>query len=251
MTVFSLAIASGVALGLFWTVQRSPPRQALFSMDSGLAALAGALIASRLGFVAAQWAYFRVNPDEIMQFWLGGLSGSGALVGGALAALLSAWLAGRQPGRSADLLLPLGAALSAAAWLACWLDGAAYGAQSPAWWALPAGDEWGLYARRFPTQLLGALLALGWYALLEAGQGAGRPLNRLPEGGLAAVWLLGSGLSLFGLALLRGDPAQLWAGLRLEAWAALGVCLLALLGLGWAWLAARQQAQNGVESVQR
>jgi hypothetical protein len=53
--------------------------------------------------------------------------------------------------------------------------------------------------------------------LLDWGQ------TRLHRNGLAAALaLLGLSLELFGLSFLRADPAPLWNGVRLEAWAALG-----------------------------
>jgi len=147
---------------------------------------------------------------------------------------LVAWAVRQHPGHLADRLLPLGASLVAGAWLACWISGVAYGPETSAWWGLPAVDEQGLFLRRVPVQALGALAGLAWFALLEAGQ---RMLNQLPAGSCAGLWLLGTGLCSFGLSYLRADAAQHMAGLRLDAWGALGVAGLSILALFGAWLA--------------
>jgi phosphatidylglycerol:prolipoprotein diacylglycerol transferase len=234
VNAFSLLIAAGVGLGLGWTAARTSARLALETVDSGLVVLLGALVGGRLGYAAAHWTYFRLQPAEIFRVWQGGLSGSGALVGAALALLLAAWAFHQHPGRLADRLLPLGTALVAAGWLACWVSGAGYGGETNAWWGLPSADEQGLYAQRVPVQALGALAALAWFALLDAGQ---ERLARLPAGSSAAAWLLGTALCLFGLSFLRADPTRLLDGLRLDAWGALGAALLAVIGLAGAWLA--------------
>lgn len=240
MNAFSLVIALSASLGLGWTAVRTPARLALETVDNGLAILVGALLGGRLGYAAAHWAYFRVQPLEIFQVWLGGLSASGALSGAVLALVVVSWAIRQHPGKVSDRLLPLGATLVAGAWLACWISGAAYGPETNTWWGLPSVDEQGLYAQRVPTQLIGVLAALALYAGLEAMQGPGRLLTRLPAGSAASLWLLGTALSLYGLSYLRVDPAQLLAGLRLDAWGALAVAALAVICFVCAWLARRE-----------
>ena len=237
MNTYSLLIAVSVGLGLGWTAARTPARLALETVDNGLAVLLGALVGGRLGFVVAHWAYFRTQPVEIFQVWLGGVSGSGALVGAFLALLLVAWVIRQHPGLMADRLLPLGAALVAGAWLACWVSGVAYGSETSAWWGLPAMDEQGLVLKRVPVQALGALAGLAWFVQLETGQ---KTLSQLPAGSSAAIWLLGTALCMFGLSYLRADSIQLLSGLRLDAWGSLGVAGLALLALLGAWLVRRR-----------
>ena len=242
MNGFSVIMALSASLGLGWTAVRMTPRLALETVDNGLAALAGALLGSRLGYVLAHWSYFQKQPLEFFQFWSGGLSGSGALMGGCLAVLLVSLLIHQHPGKVADRLLPLGAALVAGAWLACWISGAAYGRETSAWWGLPSADELGFYARRFPVQALGVLAALAWYALLESRQSL---FDRLPAGSAASLWLLGTALSLFGLSFLRGDPARIVGSLRLDALGDLATILLAVLCLTSIWVA-RQRLMEAV-----
>ena len=56
--------------------------------------------------------------------------------------------------------------------------------------------------------------------------------ERFTRPGLAAgLWLLSMALGLFGLSFLRADLVPVWLGLRLDAWAALGFAVIALLAL--------------------
>ena len=73
---------------------------------------------------------------------------------------------------------------------------------------------------------IGAILTLGLLALLDWRQ----PLKPAP-GETVLLWGLGFSTIMFGLTLLRSDPAPVWLGLRLDAWAAaffLAACMLGL-----------------------
>lgn len=223
---FSILIGMGVGAGLLWVVWQSAPRQCEHRLNAALWALGGALLGGRAASVALLWPYYQAHPAEIPQVWLGGLDGAGALLGGVLGLLVAASVLRRPLGRLADALLPLLISVSVAAWLACWLDGTAYGPPVSAWWGVPARDEWGEIQRRLPVQLLGAMgtLLLSW--LVE------RLRARLAHSGqAAALGLLGVALILFGLSFLRSDPSLLWGSLRPEAWGALILGGVALIGL--------------------
>jgi prolipoprotein diacylglyceryltransferase len=185
------------------------------------------------------WTYFRQNIAEIPQLQLGGLSWPGASLGVLLALLIFASFSHQPVIELVEALLPLAATVTVMVWLACWLDGIAYGRTASAWWAFPARDEWGELAPRVPVQLLGAGLALGLLGLVDAVTPGGQRKPRRPAGQArqvggrpAVLWVVGfSGIMLV-LSGLRADPAPAWAGLRLDAWAAvflLGGSLVALV----------------------
>jgi phosphatidylglycerol:prolipoprotein diacylglycerol transferase len=225
----SLLLGLSAALGLAWAAWLSPAGQELRRVDHGLWVLAASLVGGRVGYVAFNWGYYRQQPWQIPAVYLGGLSWPGALCGGLLALALLARLTRQSFGQLADALLPLLAGLSCGAWLACWLNGCAYGPLTSAFWGLPARDEWGSLERRWPTQLLGALLALSWVGLLIWARGRFTGLSR--PGCTAALGLLGLAIQLGGLAFLRADPLPGWCQVRLDAWAAAGLGLAALAGL--------------------
>lgn len=226
MDMFSLLLGVGGAAGLIWVAYRAPEKKALSYVDAGLAALIGGLVGGRAVYVAVNWGYYHDHLVEIPQVWLGGFSGLGALAGSVLAIAQLALFVRQTFGELADALLPLATSMVTAAWLACWVDGCAYGAPVEAWWGLQARDEWGILLPRVPVQLIGALLSLGLFWSLE------RISDRLPVPGQAAgLAVLGLSLILFGLSFLRADPTPYWQGMRLEAWGALILAGLASLYL--------------------
>jgi phosphatidylglycerol:prolipoprotein diacylglycerol transferase len=153
--------------------------------------------------------------------------------GAAVGSLLGAWLFARLTRISAlellDDLLPLGVTLTISAWLGCWLDGCAYGPVAPNdWWGIPSVDQWGEIALRWPTQLFGAVLALGLiWAIDQARNSLSQPGLR---GGLGAFGLF---FQMFALSFLRADPAITWSGLRLDSWAALALAAACLIVFFW------------------
>jgi phosphatidylglycerol:prolipoprotein diacylglycerol transferase len=237
---FALILGAAASLGLAWTALEAPRRQVLPALNAGLCALAGGLAGARLAHVAAHWSYFQEHGLELVQIQQGGLAWPGALAGGLLGIAIYAGLSHQNSGALADLLIPLGTAVAVSAWMACWLDGCAYGAPASGWWGLPARDEWGEWGRRIPVQLLGALLSLGIYALVQRA----RAFMPVPgQAALLAVLLFSAGM--FALSWLRYDPAPLAGLLRLEAWAALVFCAGAA-GLWLAtWLRGRAVSKNG------
>jgi phosphatidylglycerol---prolipoprotein diacylglyceryl transferase len=221
---YSVALGLGVLGGLGLTAWLARTRPAPRWFDSYLLVLAAALAGGRLAFVLLNWPYFEIQPAEAWQIWRGGLSYYGALPA-ALAALWL-WTRGRQRPftRYADLLAPALALVSAAGWVACYLEGCAYGRETvlgPLAANLP--DAYGLFAVRYQTQVIGmtgALAVLGLILWLR---------RRRPEG--AHLWLTLGALSLVRLpiSLLRDDPFPTVAGLRLDSLFESAVALSCLL----------------------
>ncbi|NJD60932.1 MAG: hypothetical protein C3F13_16595 [Anaerolineales bacterium] len=220
MQPFSMIIGLGALAGLLLVTWRAPQKERLRYVDAGILTLLGSLIGSRLMTVAVNWSYYASNLGEIFKVWMGGLSGIGALTGGILAVLiLSLWW--KTPlGVLADALLPLAGTVTIAAWLGCWLDSCSYGYPSTAWWAIPARDEWGVSANRFPVQFIGAILTLIMiWSIDKAG------LHLQAQGLSAALGLFGLSAVILGLSYFRIDPTPVWHGLRLEAWGALALMI--------------------------
>lgn len=224
---FSLLAAIGSALGLFWAAKEAPEKERLSIFSAGIWALGGAAISGRLTYVAVHWAYFQDHRLEIPQIWLGGISGSGALAGGILATVLVAMLSKDNPPALLDHLIPLLSVVTVSAWLGCWVNGCLYGPKVEAWWGVPARDEWGEIAPRWPLQLVGAALTL----LIAWGVDQARVRGWLHAPGLAAALAVGGiALTLAWAAGLRADPVPQWRGFGLDTWAALGLILLSTTG---------------------
>jgi phosphatidylglycerol:prolipoprotein diacylglycerol transferase len=221
---YSVILGLGVLLTLGLTAALSRGRALAGWPDAALAAAAGAVLVGRAAFVALNRAYFAENPAEAWQPWLGGLNYHGALFGGLAGLWLWARLTRRPFYPYAGLLAPGLALLAAAGWAACAVEGCAYG--RPTALSLIAADlpdDLGVFAVRYRTQLIGAtaslvVLALGLWAFRRA-----RPA--------LVFWGVLGGLSLARavVALGRGDPAPMVAGLRLDLLIDLGLLAVSLL----------------------
>lgn len=221
VSVSALILALGVVSGLAVALVVEKNRDSNNIINPTIAALVGALLIGRLGYVILNYSYFQNNMKEILQISQGGFS----FIGGSMGAIAALWVyvyySGEQFGKILDAQLPVfsGAALSA--WLGCWYSGCAYGIQSDNWFGLAAMDEWGIVQTRLPTQLLGlfATLAITYLALKirERQTVAGLP---------SAIFFTGIFVSYFLLTYLRSDPVFISYGLRWDAWVLLGLSII-------------------------
>ena len=211
MYSFTIILALGVLLATLLTarLERTNPAAAWF--DTLLVVLVAALAGGRFGFVIGQWPYFQERPSEIWQIWQGGLSYYGALFAGLGALLLWAGIHRRSFYTYAELFSPGMALVIVFGWLACWFDGCAYGRETvigPLAADLP--DEFGVFALRYQTQLIGFLLSLAAFVSILWLFKRIRPA--------ATFW---SAMLLISVAhlipgLLRGDPVPTLGSIRLD-----------------------------------
>jgi prolipoprotein diacylglyceryltransferase len=215
---YSLILAVGVIMGLAWAIMGLKEKQAVWIIDSSLGLLMGSLIASRIVFVGFHWDYYRVHLLEIPQVWAGGLSAIGALAGGLLVWIVYGIWKPKNFFTSAAYFLPLLMLVAVAAWLGSWMEGVAYGLRFNAGqWGLLSSDEWGNLASRFPTQLLGAGLTLGWFWFI----GSWKRSQTFLLGWLPVWGFFGVSAIFTVLTFLRADPIALWQGIRLDTWGGL------------------------------
>jgi phosphatidylglycerol:prolipoprotein diacylglycerol transferase len=171
-----------------------------------------ALLGGRLAFVLANLDYYATRVPRAFALWQGGLGYHGAL----LAGLAVFWLR-PLPARArvADAVAPGLLLLGAGGWLACYLEGCAYGSLTtigPLAADLP--DAFGVFDVRYQTQLGGILLNGLAFAVVFG-------LQRRYGWEAGGRWFWRA-LALASLAhalpsLLRGDEMPLAAGLRLDA----------------------------------
>jgi prolipoprotein diacylglyceryltransferase len=225
---FSLLIAFGSVLGLFWISQRSHEKNISQNFQAGIWALLGAAIVGRLTYVAVHWGYFKEHLSEIPQFWLGGISGSSAIAGALLTIFVIASITPINYWELSDELVPLLTTLTISVWLGCWINGCLYGPEVQAWWGIPSRDEWGEITNRWPIQMTGASLTLGIAWVLDQARGRGW----LPIPGLVAFLELGViALTLLWAANFRADPMPQWRNIGLDAWAAIGLIGISLIAI--------------------
>jgi phosphatidylglycerol:prolipoprotein diacylglycerol transferase len=225
---FSLVLGLGVGVGISWSVLplMSLPDVARGRLNNASITLLGALIGGRAGYILLNWAYYQRHLWEAFQIWLGGFTWISALAGAFIFILIATQIQKTSLGYVLDGLLPLFSSIAISTWLACWLTGYAYGIEINRWWGIPAMDESGLIAQRWPIQLLSALSALGFHWLAEYCQ----THRWISHPGLASSLVLaGFSLTIFCLTPFRGDTIPMLKGIRLDIWASAGFFALSLL----------------------
>jgi phosphatidylglycerol:prolipoprotein diacylglycerol transferase len=208
---YTVALAAGVILAVLLTARLERDNLAPAWIDALLVVFLAAVVGGRLGFVAGQWAYFQNHVLEIWQFWRGGLSYHGALLAGLAALFLWAKATGRTFYAYAALFSPGLALVAFFGWLACWLDGCAYGREtflSP--FAADLPDKFGIFAVRYQTQLIGFLLSLAAFLII-----LWLFKRTRPEVLFWSALLLLSTAHLLPV-FLRGDPVSMAMNLRLD-----------------------------------
>jgi prolipoprotein diacylglyceryltransferase len=228
ISIFSVMISIGVGLGLLWTVWPVSifPKIAKERLSLSAIALGGALVGGRTGYILVNWLYFQRHVVEIPQVWLGGFSWTGSLSGALLIIFISTHLRRTSFGDCSDGLLPLLSSITASAWLACWVTGDAYGHEVRAWWGIPARDEWGLILTRWPTQLVGAISALGVQWIVD--QLRVRKWITIP--GLPSCFVIaGLSLTILAISSFRADPVPVINGIRLDTWSSSGYLIFSIL----------------------
>lgn len=221
--VFGLGIFVTVGLAA-WLLREDPARRNRW-IDAILFGALCAIVGGRIAYVISHWSYFAEVPGDIWLVWRGGLSYHGALVFG----LVGFWLWTRWRGRSfsdyAGILALALALMSAFGWLACLLDGCAFGKETTI--GLLSGDlpdSFGVYSVRYHSQLLGLFLSAGAFVVLLA------LYKRLQP--LLLFWLAVGMLSIGRLlvTLVRGDEMPVFGSLRLDTIAE-GVLVFTAIGV--------------------
>lgn len=229
--VMGLGLAAGIGLSAWFVKKEKDGQRFAGWLDGLLVSLAAALVGGRIGFVWANWSYFQERPDEIWLAWQGGLSYYGALIGG----LLSFWLWTlwkRRKGWTqvsftayAALLMPGIVLAHLFGWLACWLEGCAYGQETViSWFSADLPDSFGVFAVRYQSQLFGFGLTLVVF-LLEMF------LRKRLNPSLFFWMMLGLICLAYGLVtLVRGDPVPIIGTFRLDTIVSVGLVLAGATG---------------------
>ncbi|MCP5101657.1 MAG: prolipoprotein diacylglyceryl transferase [Chloroflexi bacterium] len=200
------------------------------SFDPWLVMISFALISGRVGFVISQWSYFQERPSTLTQFWQGGFAYHPALIAGLGGLWLYCWWGKRPFLQTINTFAATLALMSTFGWVACLLEGCAYGAETTIGpFAADLPDTFGVYAVRYWTQLFGILSSLFIYLF------AMRFKWQLWH---VLFWL---SLSHLGIGFLRGDTVYQAANIRVD------ILLDAMLAL--ACLLLIQYQRNIVENM--
>jgi prolipoprotein diacylglyceryltransferase len=227
-TPYAIILSASAALGIYlsWLVAG---RDREGHLDGGIILAVLILIGSRLSYVVRNFSYFQENPLDIPQFWLGGLSWPGALLGAAAGITLVHFIWKEPLGELVDSYLAFYGLLAVGIWLASWGSRSGYGPATESWFGIPVKDIFGMVKQRWPLPILGAGCSAGWTAAVIF-----FPLKRQLKPGFRGILGI-TGLILFnGIAsFFRVDPAPALWGLRLESWISIFLFIAALVYFYW------------------
>ncbi|MEO1003606.1 MAG: prolipoprotein diacylglyceryl transferase [Cyanobacteria bacterium J06638_7] len=249
---YGLLIALAVLVGLVLSSRLARAR----GIDPALIAdllpllVLGAVIGARLYYVALEWRQYSSNWVDVLSIWRGGIAIHGALIGGALTAILFCrWR--RQPfWPLLDVLVPSVALGQAIGRWGNFFNSEAYGLPTQLPWKLkiPAANRTPEFLEQLyfhPTFLYESLWNLGVaILLLVLFRQASRGRISLPAGALSCTYLMAYSSGRVWIEGLRIDPLCLFAeppfcdgGIRMAQ--LMSLVLIALGGLGLWWLLGR------------
>jgi prolipoprotein diacylglyceryltransferase len=235
-TPYAILLSACAALGLFlsWLLTRTE-REHL--VDGGIILALLILIGSRLSFVFRGFSYFLDYPQEIPQFWLGGLSWPGGILG-AVVGIALVHLIWKEPlGELIDSYLAFFGVLAVGAWVAGWGSQAGYGPTTENWFGIQVTDIFGVVERRWPLPIIGAVISAGWIAgviFFPYKRGLNPGFRGLV--GIAGLILI-NGISSF----FKVDPAPSLWGVRHESWISILLFISILAYFYWSRLKGKDE----------
>jgi phosphatidylglycerol---prolipoprotein diacylglyceryl transferase len=102
--LIAIAVLTGVTLSQYLAKRRQVNPELISDLSIWL--VLGAIPAARLYYVLFQWSEYAQRPGKIIAIWEGGIAIHGAILGGALAALIFAKIKKIQFWQLADLVAP-------------------------------------------------------------------------------------------------------------------------------------------------
>jgi len=208
---YTVLLALGIVAGIGLTAWSKRKNYRIEWFDAVLIILIGAILGGRLGFVVLNWEYYQEKTSEVWHFWQGGLSYFPAFLAGIAALLIWTTVKKQSFYQMAALLCPALILVTAFGWAACGLEGCAYGKESVLGvLTSDLADEFGVYAVRYQSQLIGLLLSLLLFAVIITFE------RRMAPAFL--FWLTIAALSTIHLLIgfIRGDPVPQVSGVRLD-----------------------------------
>ena len=223
-SLYSIILAGLAALGLFLSWWLTEDKRT-FILDAGLGIIFVSLIGARSGYIFRNSTHFLDHPGQMPQFWLGGLSWPGALIG-AGAALVGIHFIWKEPlGELADQYLPLLGVMALGTWMLTWGTGIGYGPEVEFWFGITVQDLYGYSLKRWPLPILGGVLSGGWIAGVML-----FPIKRQRDPGFRALVGMAGIVFITGLiSFFKVDPAPVLWGLRWESWFSIIVLVIIMI----------------------
>lgn len=216
----------GLLLGFFMLWRRAKRNNMLIPYDGLLWGIFAALIAGRASFVLGNWDYFQQNSGEIIHLWRGGIGYHAALLAGIETFFFVSLWQKEASNKMMWLIAPLLPWLSVIGWLACYVEGCAYGSETMLGiLSADLPDHLGVFAVRYQTQLLGFFGSLMVLLLVTRRQ---RKLASSKQ-----FWLSLALISFVhgAVTLLRADDMFLLLGQRLDVLLDILLILIGVIGM--------------------
>lgn len=234
---FPLVVAFSSSLCLLWLHRRAANAQLSRqkALDLGLVILVAGFIGARL--LHMLWeapTYYWQDPTRAWDLQSGGF----VYYGGALLAAWAGWFFLRLGGKPVsyplwlDVLAPVFSLGTGLGRLGCFFAGCCFGGACDLPWAVPMGDEHGIFLWRHPVPLylvaweLGSLLILLGLERTPPGR---RTRWLQAPGSLFWFWLVLHGTGRFITEFWRADFRGPQWGLSISQWLSLAIGLLAIL----------------------
>jgi phosphatidylglycerol---prolipoprotein diacylglyceryl transferase len=234
--MYGLILAVGVLVAVWFAEhrwrQRGYPRDGIY--DISFWVVIWGVIGARLYHVVTDYQLFEDDPFRAVQIWRGGLGIWGAVIGGGIAVIVVC----RRRGMPALAVMDcMGPAIVLAQAIGRWgnyFNQELFGRPSTLPWALeiapshrPAGYvQYATFQPTFLYESLACLAIVGILLLVER-------RASLKLGQTFALYVVLYTFARFWFENMRIDPAHHLAGLRLNAWVSIAVCLLGILWFVW------------------
>ncbi len=242
---YGLLIASAVLIGVnlsMWLARKRKINPELMA-DLSIWLVLAAIPAARLYYVAFEWQNYSQHPDQIIKIWEGGIAIHGAIIGGAIAAIIFAKLKQVSFWQLADLVAPSVALGQAIGRWGNFFNSEAFGA--------PTNLPWKLYISRgnrpveylnfeyfHPTFLYESLWNLLVFAILMWLFMDDLRHPKLKPGSLFLIYLVTYSIGRFGVEGLRTDSLMFGSLRTAQIISLVGIAIGAI---GLSWLHVRRQ----------
>jgi phosphatidylglycerol:prolipoprotein diacylglycerol transferase len=234
--LIALAILIGVTLSQYLAKRRGVKPELLGDLAIWL--LLAAIPCARIYYVLFEWQEYSQRPEDIIAIWKGGIAIHGAIIGGAIAAIIFARLNRVSVWQLSDLVVPSLALGQAIGRWGNFFNSEAFGRPTDLPWKLYISPtrrppEYLNYDYFHPTFLYESLWNLAVFALLIYLFFWGlKHKDRLKIGTLTFVYLISYSIGRFWIEALRTDSLML-GYLRIAQIVSLGAIAFGLLGLAW------------------
>lgn len=243
---YGLLIASAVLIGVTLSQYLAKRRQIAPDLLGDLAIwmVVAAIPCARIYYVLFQWREYINNPNDIIAIWKGGIAIHGAILGGAIAAIIFARVHKVSFWQLVDLAIPsviLGQAIGR--W-GNFFNSEAFGDPTNLPWKLyiPVNNrpqQYLNYDYFHPTFLYESIWNLTIFAILMSlfFWGLKNP-DRLKQGTMTLIYFITYSCGRFWIEALRTDSLML-GPLKIAQIVSLVAILLGLMGLAWLYLLKR------------